>query len=484
MTIKEIESASGLSRANIRYYESEELLEPQRSGNGYRDYSDADLTVLLRIRLLRSLDFSLEDIRALQRGDASLSDALERQLSALEQKEAAARRSRDVCREMRDDGAEFSTLDAGKYLDALSRPGSDCSAAAALPSVPAGDTLPRVTAPWRRFFARRLDTALYSLLWNLILLLCGVPLTNRGGGAGFADGVMLLLMTLLLEPLFLSLTGTTPGKWLLGLSVTNRDGFRLGYFDALIRTGGVLWYGEGLGIPIVNLIRLIKSKKACEDGDELPWENDSVLTLRNHRNWQILAAIGAFAMVSALTVCVYLAAELPKHRGALTVTEFCENFNSYADYFKVDVGGELQPDGTWTFGKTDADVLSSDLMELSPPPVFHFTEENGILTGVSFAAECSGFHQFPGINEASLAVLAFTRAQKGAGLVPQETKSVLTQIESSALTGFSASAYGVEIVWEADSTGYATEIVGNFLWPLDKDGVTHCQMSFTMEKAS
>ena len=69
MTIKEIETLSGLSRANIRYYESEGLLEPKRSGNGYRDYSDADLTALLRIRLLRSLDFSLEDIRALRKMD-------------------------------------------------------------------------------------------------------------------------------------------------------------------------------------------------------------------------------------------------------------------------------------------------------------------------------------------------------------------------------------------------------------------------------
>ena len=37
MTIKEIEALSGLNRANIRYYESEGLLAPERSSNGYRD---------------------------------------------------------------------------------------------------------------------------------------------------------------------------------------------------------------------------------------------------------------------------------------------------------------------------------------------------------------------------------------------------------------------------------------------------------------
>ena len=36
MTIKEIETLSGLPRANIRYYESEGLIAPKRSENGYR----------------------------------------------------------------------------------------------------------------------------------------------------------------------------------------------------------------------------------------------------------------------------------------------------------------------------------------------------------------------------------------------------------------------------------------------------------------
>ena len=38
MTIKEMETRSGLTRANIRFYEAEGLLTPQRRPNGYRDY--------------------------------------------------------------------------------------------------------------------------------------------------------------------------------------------------------------------------------------------------------------------------------------------------------------------------------------------------------------------------------------------------------------------------------------------------------------
>jgi len=55
MTSKEMEARSGVPRANIRYYESEGLLTPARARNGYRDYSEADLAVLEKIKLLRRL---------------------------------------------------------------------------------------------------------------------------------------------------------------------------------------------------------------------------------------------------------------------------------------------------------------------------------------------------------------------------------------------------------------------------------------------
>ena len=55
MTIKEIETLSGLPRANIRYYESEGLIAPKRAENGYREYAE----VLLRVKLLQALPWYL-----------------------------------------------------------------------------------------------------------------------------------------------------------------------------------------------------------------------------------------------------------------------------------------------------------------------------------------------------------------------------------------------------------------------------------------
>ena len=55
MTIKDMELQTGLARANIRYYEAEGLIAPERAENGYREYSQEDAETLLRVKLLRAL---------------------------------------------------------------------------------------------------------------------------------------------------------------------------------------------------------------------------------------------------------------------------------------------------------------------------------------------------------------------------------------------------------------------------------------------
>lgn len=55
MTIKDMEARTGMSRANIRYYEQEGLIAPQRDSNGYRNYQESDVQALERILLMRRL---------------------------------------------------------------------------------------------------------------------------------------------------------------------------------------------------------------------------------------------------------------------------------------------------------------------------------------------------------------------------------------------------------------------------------------------
>ncbi len=64
--IGEAAAASGVSTANIRYYEQQALIAPPlRGDNRYRAYSDADVHRLRFIRLCRAMDMSLDEVRTL-----------------------------------------------------------------------------------------------------------------------------------------------------------------------------------------------------------------------------------------------------------------------------------------------------------------------------------------------------------------------------------------------------------------------------------
>lgn len=54
----------GLATSAIRYYEALEILPtPERTGSGYRSYTDDDLDLLQFVARLRSLEFPLSDVR-------------------------------------------------------------------------------------------------------------------------------------------------------------------------------------------------------------------------------------------------------------------------------------------------------------------------------------------------------------------------------------------------------------------------------------
>lgn len=63
MTIKDVEKITGLTAKSIRYYEDKDLLKVERNEeNSYRTYSEENLERLKWIKLLRYLEFSIEEI--------------------------------------------------------------------------------------------------------------------------------------------------------------------------------------------------------------------------------------------------------------------------------------------------------------------------------------------------------------------------------------------------------------------------------------
>ena len=110
MKINEVEALVGITKKNIRFYEAEGLLAPRRnSENGYRDYGEAEVAALRRIKLLRKLGVPLEEIRNMQRGTQTVGVTLERERENLEQ-------SIRLCGELTNCRERLADLDAGAVL--------------------------------------------------------------------------------------------------------------------------------------------------------------------------------------------------------------------------------------------------------------------------------------------------------------------------------------------------------------------------------
>lgn len=121
MTIKEVESLTGLARSNIRFYEKEKLFEPARNEkNGYREYSIQDVEDIKKIAYLRTLGISIEEIRAVKAGNTTLQQAVEQQRQALEGQITDLGRAKAMCQQMlRDGNISYGTLRVEDYTEKL-----------------------------------------------------------------------------------------------------------------------------------------------------------------------------------------------------------------------------------------------------------------------------------------------------------------------------------------------------------------------------
>lgn len=407
MNISQLETVLGLPRASIRFYEKEGLLSPERLANGYRDYSEAGVETLRRIKLLRALGLPLEDIKALQAGKLRLGEALRTQEERLRREAAERETARTLCRAMEVEGAEYATLDAGRYLEELDKLGET----GVTLTPPAADSLPIVRHPWRRLLARALDHSLCILLLNAALVL-GLRFT-------FGEGILNTLVEdylawgvqFLLEPLLLATWGTTPGKWIFGLKVRNADGGKLTFGEAVARLAVLFRYGEGWGIPIYQLYRNYKSYRACSDGEVLPWDEGRSYAIRDESGLRCLAWAGAVALDVALSLLLALQMTMPPVRHPLTVAEFARNYNDLVRQYDLN-SMTLDETGTW--------VVPEGTISLgNPPPIFHYeTTGDGVLTGVSFTYERAPDYFWDGAEiEQTAAFLAMLAAQPEVGLL-------------------------------------------------------------------
>ena len=528
MNIKEMEQRSGLPRSGIRFYESEGLLSPVRSPNGYRDYSEDDLDTLMKIKRLRSLGLSLQEIKEVQSGALPLADALRAQLVRLGSMRGEMARAEAECRSLIDAGAGWADMmdvalpspAAQEALPGAQREepggrdgagddfpltGREAAARAGRPQQEArrlyldtgikyshrrpslgwtdGHTEP---GPWRRYFARFIDSWLYATATlAFVTLVLGLNPTDEGMGASIFEWLLRSLLLLTVEPLCLHFFAATPGKWLLGISVRDYDGKCLSFSEAFARTWKVYVMGLGLNIPIVYFITCLLAYRRSLKGEDQPWDSEYgrwIPVYRQERSAGATAAIAAGGAAALLLVGVLCIArsQMPPHRGDLSTEEFVENYNELSDYFGI--GGayvKLTPEGLVEDAPDGTYVLHLGNGTL---PEFHFTEEGGVLTrvelSVDFAGEdgalASGYGRYY-----QLAAMAYIWGRPGMGMFNFDARQeVVDCVYEHANEAYVAEWGGVTVINDPRYSGYRD--YGGRLFPVEGE-VQRQELSFVME---
>ena len=493
MNVKEIERRSALPRSVIRYYESEGLLHPQRLANGYRDYSEADLETLLKIKRLRELGASVAEIRAVQSGEAELADVLSAALGRLGEQRGEVSESMADCRSLMYSGAgwdDMLTVPKAEPRREGSDVGYDPDRSIKYPprrtKPPRGlDWTEGMSTPggWRRFFARDLDTWLLSMLAFSLLLLCGVNPSSSGGRIGV--WLLSCIAMFIYEPLCLHFFATTPGKALFGISVRTWEGGKLSMNDAFQRTWKVYLLGLGLNIPGISFIMLILAWRRELRDIEQPWDREygRWVPVYNGRS-NARCAAGAIACAAAafgVVVLCILNALMPPVRPAVTAEEFSKNYNYLASFHDLYQDYEMTPDGLkerendqYVVIITDGDLFGGH------DPEFTLTETDGVLTRVEFERTVEGGSLiFTDENYLALAVMSYIWGRPGAGLLNYGARTeMLEYISDHQFKSFSTEWAGVRVTCTVEFSGY--DETPGYLFP-NEDENTCYSYNFVME---
>ena len=117
MKINEVEERVGVSKANIRFYEKQGLLNPTRGANGYRVYEEADVLVLQQIVILRKLGLSVEQIGKIFSGELPLQEAVASNIISLKEQIEQLNGSLELSKQIASEGCE--SLDTPRYWNMI-----------------------------------------------------------------------------------------------------------------------------------------------------------------------------------------------------------------------------------------------------------------------------------------------------------------------------------------------------------------------------
>jgi len=117
MKIKQVEELVGITSKNIRFYEEQGLLCPERADNGYREYHQKEIDTLMNIKLLRKFGVSVEEIKKVFDKDETLSECLEKHLSLLEKEQDNLKKMQNLANSILEANETIERLNTKHWLD-------------------------------------------------------------------------------------------------------------------------------------------------------------------------------------------------------------------------------------------------------------------------------------------------------------------------------------------------------------------------------
>lgn len=127
MRPKEIQEKLGINADRIKLFKREGVFFPENppSGNHGTEYTDTDFKNLQLLVVMTKSGLTCSDIRKMQDGELSLSDAIKARQRTITEEIQRKRNSLDLLSQILDSKAEFETFETQHFWDVIKRRESD-----------------------------------------------------------------------------------------------------------------------------------------------------------------------------------------------------------------------------------------------------------------------------------------------------------------------------------------------------------------------
>lgn len=172
---------------------------------------------------------------------------------------------------------------------------------------------------WARYFAKQVDLLLFfipAIVLSALLIAISAPFFGVHADdvyeeAAVVVGLLMLVFFALIEGVWISLFGSTPGKSLFGISLRDFEGRKLRLSKSVSRSVRALLQGLGMGIPLIALFTQISAWSYVKEHGTTGWDRNTgtnynsnavhpfrwslgiLLTILSFLSFVILASAGA-----------------------------------------------------------------------------------------------------------------------------------------------------------------------------------------------